>query len=462
MKKWIVVLVIILIGGMSCKGRTQKDFESETTKVPNQNISVTTTPEGAKERKGTTAPSTTQEGNGVLTQLKSESNTHSCCTENGFYYISSFEDKERNTYYSIHYIDFSTGKEVVLCNKPECKHNDDSCNAFIPFYGDNIVLFTDQTYLYLLYTQSDAEMSMMTATFIGGEDLEIEEPKAYLYRMNLDGTDGKKVFEFAQGEKVNANIFADKENLYFYTKKLDSMDLGSGTEMTTVNAKNLVKLSKDGYQREDVMDLENDQQVIGCTETCFILTKEVYDSQYTKQQIMQDDTILKEAMDSQVITVSKYDLSIQKETFLKEIKEKGNKTVAVQDGIICYGVKKSGKIMKIDANTGKESELAKTDYEKIVFHYGEFLICDSYDRGEQGRSMVINVKDGSVKRWSLKGIDNHEPSVLSETKDNFVMLQAISSDSKPTFALMSKQDFSEQKNHYKDFQMLNEKGAFVQ
>ncbi len=64
--------------------------------------------------------------------------------------------------------------------------------------GENSILFTDQRYLYLLTSPLDDEgVSATSYVAPGYEDMfAVEETPATLYRMNLDGTDGKKVLEF--------------------------------------------------------------------------------------------------------------------------------------------------------------------------------------------------------------------------------------------------------------------------
>ena len=67
--------------------------------------------------------------------------------ENGWYQIYD----NVNGYANIMYTDFQTKTTHFLCSRPECLHNDDSCNSFVKNkYGGNM-LFLSEDSLYLLH-----------------------------------------------------------------------------------------------------------------------------------------------------------------------------------------------------------------------------------------------------------------------------------------------------------------------
>ena len=78
-------------------------------------------------------------------------------TENGFYVI---QDN------CIYFIDSKSGKTVPLCGKPNCKHKDNSCNAYLR------VAHKIQVYDGNIYVVARG----------------VEERTESLYRMSLDGS----------------------------------------------------------------------------------------------------------------------------------------------------------------------------------------------------------------------------------------------------------------------------------
>ena len=49
--------------------------------------------------------------------------------DDGYYQIRQDEEGVSR----LTYIDAASGKEVYLCQKPECRHEDERCTAFVPF-----------------------------------------------------------------------------------------------------------------------------------------------------------------------------------------------------------------------------------------------------------------------------------------------------------------------------------------
>ena len=84
-------------------------------------------------------------------------------TEEYYYYLLDgkvyFSQKDNLAFY-------------ILCSKPDCKHNDDSCNA-----SARSVLGYWDGHLY-------------------GDVLSVSDSKLYAFRMNLDGTEHKRIAEF--------------------------------------------------------------------------------------------------------------------------------------------------------------------------------------------------------------------------------------------------------------------------
>jgi len=110
-------------------------------------------------------------------------NTHRMVnTDEGVYKLGDFGD--------VQYIEWSTGKSVALCSKPNCSHIGEECNAYFPSprfiyaYGD---------YLYIVAENNDySGMSLYRMSFDGSE-------KEELYSLvQFDENDSGKVTLFYQ------------------------------------------------------------------------------------------------------------------------------------------------------------------------------------------------------------------------------------------------------------------------
>lgn len=89
-------------------------------------------------------------------------------TENGFYYIKMFDFSLKS---EMHFYDKETGKDIVLCNKPECPHDG---NPFCAATNDDLLVYAA---LYKDY--------VYTVRLLKKEDI----VSTKLYRSSLDGTE---------------------------------------------------------------------------------------------------------------------------------------------------------------------------------------------------------------------------------------------------------------------------------
>lgn len=137
----------------------------------------------------------------------------------GFYRLASIFDNGLN----ILYTDYSTNKEMFLCARPECMHNNETCQSYVDISAGNapgLLVNNDQL---LLVSPGPVGDSF--------------KPRVEI--MNLDGTNRHLVAEFKPNQNIGTGRFcADNEHIYFimeeynqdgrYTRSLCSLHLLTG------------------------------------------------------------------------------------------------------------------------------------------------------------------------------------------------------------------------------------------
>lgn len=121
--------------------------------------------------------------------------------ENGDYEIVDFPNRVNLTY-----IDYATQQQVVLCNRPECYHDDDTCAGIISCTENIPKPCTWKDKLVLVYPGNP---------FFCAEFGDAALPKIEL--MNADGSGKKLVHEFQPNEELS-NSFA-MDDCYIYVIK---------------------------------------------------------------------------------------------------------------------------------------------------------------------------------------------------------------------------------------------------
>lgn len=124
--------------------------------------------------------------------------------DDGVYY--SYTDSYDCTY--LHYIDYATSEDVPVCNKPNCPHTNDTCNAY---WGS----FSDSEFISRLYVQNDIlyVAQYTEPTGISGF------ASMKFYSQNLDGTERTELF-FLDCENIQDFAAADTA-FYFLTITVD-------------------------------------------------------------------------------------------------------------------------------------------------------------------------------------------------------------------------------------------------
>lgn len=126
-------------------------------------------------------------------------------TADGYYSTASINGAE----YNIIYTDYATNETIALCNRAECKHNDNNCTSYID--NSNSLIFTDNNYLYLANTGIVGNLQTIEPYMI-----------ARIIRKDLNGSNDKVIYEFPANTSIIGSFVEDADNnLYFITRRAE-------------------------------------------------------------------------------------------------------------------------------------------------------------------------------------------------------------------------------------------------
>lgn len=133
-------------------------------------------------------------------------------SEEGVYYVQQVQD-DINDYMVLKYADKNSAKETVLCQKVNCKHNSEECQAVVG----------ETSYMGFM-TCMDGRLYYMVSK--SGED----DVGLYLYSVNKDGTDKKQVHKF-EGRRTPPNAASMyRGKLFLSIPTIVEFEDGSGSE----------------------------------------------------------------------------------------------------------------------------------------------------------------------------------------------------------------------------------------
>ena len=372
---------------------------------------------------------------GELKMLTDHSLHASYGTEQGWYYFNDQYDIEEDDdrLPAIMYVDYKTGRGMYLCNKVNCKHKSYDCNAVLPkeMEGEK-VLFGQEEYLYIATSEYDSSGSMSSGQMFIGEG-ENGEPQAQekepcipaIYRMKLDGTEREKVMDLESGTVLEGVFLGDGYNLYTIRKKVKSESKGADTYNTGYD-KFLVKVDMKNKKTEKVLELDEEETILGCAERKVVTGTRDYGKKVTTEEKHRDDDLYKQAD----YVIKSIDLDSGESVTLKTLKEKNIHGEKVVGNNIYISKDKSNKIEVINCITGqtkiiKTAEPLSVD-EVIQDKEGtDILYCvgyDSYADDDKGWDYyLLNTKTGKITNGKLKNNENTPVEIVAQTSDKLLV-----------------------------------------
>lgn len=104
-------------------------------------------------------------------------------TENGYYSLSALEDGSLN----INYLDFQTKEQIILCNAPNCQHNNETCTGWIePGHGGASTLIINDSLVFI---------------FKGNmQNTQYNKIAPHIITMDFNGQNRKQILELSANE----------------------------------------------------------------------------------------------------------------------------------------------------------------------------------------------------------------------------------------------------------------------
>lgn len=423
-----------------------------------------------------------QQEKGELKMLTDHSLHASYGTEQGWYYFNDQyeieEDDDRLP--AIMYVDYKTGRGMYLCNKVNCKHKSYDCNAVLPKeIEDEKVIFGQGEYLYIATSDYDSSGSMSSEQmFIGeGENGEIQamekEPGIpAIYRMKLDGTEREKVMDLESGTVLEGVFLGDGDNLYAIRKKVKSESKGADTYNTGYD-KFLVKVDLKNKKIEKVLELDEEETILGCAGRNIVTGTRDYGKKVTTEEKHRDDDLYKQAD----YIIKSINLDSKESVTLKTLKEKNVHGEKVVGNNIYISKDKTNKIEVINFLTThkkiiKTAEPLSVD-EVIQDKEGtDILYCvgyDSYGDDDKGWNYyLINTKTGKTTNGKLKNSENTPIEIMAQTSDKLLVNSNYKNVTEYVpwvgvnqtvigemeYSLISKDDYINNKANYKKIKMI--------
>lgn len=364
--------------------------------------------------------------------------------ENGFYSLKEVEretsgenSNKSSQYTNIMYKDYASKQEIVLCNKPNCKHDDDTCNGYIDGSASNNTIFVYHEKLYLFTNGSNIGASINIMNGDPGEDAYAtditgslgfgkDSTPPTLYQYNLDGTNKTKIVELASGMSIGSSFITKGKFLYCNSsvteyKKTDNAITGIPTQQK------LLEIDLTAKTYKSIGPMKN-KEILGTYQDKFLIGETIYPEGYDAIDT-NDTNKMMEAINNAKYKIKSLNIDTQEETeHYTTTYSKINFSILYQNKVY-FTANNSRKIQCLNLDTNQVStvieKLAKipsiTDVrdEKLVYSFWE----DKDVNAEIETYYYVDLNTGENKEMTLfTKIPREAISILAETKDEYLVI----------------------------------------
>lgn len=278
---------------------------------------------------------------GEVSLLPVEIGSTGFSSDTGYYHV----DTNKNGFTVLRFVDYASAKDVVVCNRPECKHKDESCTAYIPFGSSGVNPIPVGDKLILLYGGNPFNFDVVGN--VGAARIEVMEQNGanrtipYVF----DGTTS-----ISTGLGIDKRSFAkDEQNLYFIAEQI--LKSSNGVEVKPF----LCAYNISSQQVFMLKELDSNPRIIGAFADNIVLEYaagiEIVGTDASSIQAEIEVFSLSSLQGSQVAT----------HPYIEHVRCEGN---------MCYRITQTGDLAAIDLSTGEEKVIAAG----IVSPETEFLI----------------------------------------------------------------------------------------
>lgn len=350
--------------------------------------------------------------------------------KNGYFYIKDLSH--------IMYFDYDTKKEVYLCNKPNCKHDDESCSSYLGEASTD-ELFYYNNHLYLIESSSGGVSFSITGD--GTVQETSSNNSGAIYRMDLDGTNKEKVFVSPSGTSFSMPFVIKGNMMYAFFEK-SKVEKDGGYNVVKTSDRKMVAINLDTGKHEEIMDGMH-KSFIGVLEDKLV----VEDIDYLKDpDSFDNDTngFINNLYNSKT-KIKLVDMNTKKEETVYEGLFKEIETLKFyKDGIYFIGEKSKNLeyINLLTKNRETIKELPSTGYDISTIVDDKVLVLKYKDKDAHlGDAYSIDVKTKEMNKFSLKDKNEYMVEILSSNDEYyFVQIESIFGAEYTTWAGTKQQD----------------------
>lgn len=387
-------------------------------------------------------------------------------TEQGYYQFTESQEIADGLYGKhLTYIDYAQREEVYLCSDSACLHNSATCSSVFldDEFGRDPLPFVWEETLYVLGREYDGDG--VVEVFGGGAP---DMAAAALYRMELDGSDRKKIYTFPEDTVVEKLVFGSGDTLWFVIKEFVFEQEGNQT-YTLAKERRICRYSiADNKMSEGVsLDFGDNIQykVIGGYGSLLVLSGVAYPDGMSETDVMRlDDDKWRNVWQNSSTIYSTFDVATQEK---KEIYRTDNREMsfcAVKGGMLFIADSVSGEITRLNLDTGEQSVLASLKQNYIYYVLRDTLCCVSIEDVNDKSLYFVDMESGEVKRSMLTNLSlGWQLDILAETEREVLVIYDY--DAKDNgdgsyeilqykYALISKEDLYNGVAGYKPVTML--------
>ncbi len=353
--------------------------------------------------------------------------------KNGYFYIKDNDARE-----NIMYFDYDTKKEVYLCNKPNCKHDSESCSSYSDFTEANELFYYNDA-LYFLNSSASGESISITAD---GVVTDTTGSPSTIYKMNLDGTEKEKLFDSPNGTKLSMPFVLNGNILYGYLEK-SKVEEGSGHAFTTtVTERKLVSVNLSTGKYEELTSGLH-ASLIGTYNDKLVI--EEIDYIKDPNSFGDNTNAFRDNLYNSKMKIKLYDASTKKEEVLFEEVFKNIEDMQFYKNGIYFIGEKSKNLEYFDFATKKKEvikELPQSNMQLGTIIDDKVLVYAYKDRDAHiGASYYVDLKNKEMKEFSLKDKNECLVEILASNDDYyFVKTESIFGDFYTTWAGTKQQD----------------------
>ncbi|MEG0485703.1 MAG: hypothetical protein RR576_09685 [Oscillospiraceae bacterium] len=377
MKKQLIAITILALCLVGCK---QDNTSSSKSDITNDNNASTGT--------------TTASQYNIKVTTRQEGALDIYPGKDGIYFAGVSNEN------AISYYDESTGESTAICNRPECRHSDDSCTAFMPVSIYNLFMNTDKTKLFIQYSDG----------FADGTTWAIQ----HIQVCDINGGNRKEIYKSGDNNLGRDFAFSGEE-MFFIADTVD--------KQTTSSKDILIKLNYITGEQNIVHSFEENAKIIGGYDNYILLDLSVGDTGSSSANIVKFNMDTKEQTQLLSYTTNGYEAN----------------SIAYANNEKLYFIEPTANEVAVfsvlDMRTNKKTVLNDTarhfgvhtsDYNSATFT-SEYMILkmsipdDSIKIGAKYETYAFNLLTGEQKEINLKTSYEQPYIFLYEASKNYII-----------------------------------------